>query len=58
MREKFRDLAQRYCGMIPKDLKCTTWDEMQEKMADEIMEIVENHKPGMGLRVEFVPPAS
>lgn len=42
MNEKFRIIAQSYCGMTPKDKGCKTWGEMQQKMADEIEEVVKN----------------
>ena len=42
MNEQFRMIAQNYCGMTPKDKGCKTWGEMQQKMADELEEVVKN----------------
>ena len=40
MREKLIELAQQYLGMNPSDKGCLDYDEMQHKMADEILDIV------------------
>lgn len=37
LRNKALDIAQRYCGMTPKDLGVETYAQMQEKMANELM---------------------
>jgi hypothetical protein len=39
IREQLIPIIQRYIGMTPKDCSCTNWNEMQEKMANEIMEL-------------------
>jgi len=38
------DIAQRYLGMTPKDLGCNDWSEMNEKLANEIIEFSETYK--------------
>ncbi len=38
-REQLLPIIQRYIGMTPQDRGCTNWNEMQEKMANEIMEL-------------------
>lgn len=38
LKNKALDIAQRYCGMTPKDLGVETYAQMQEKMANELME--------------------
>lgn len=38
-REELLPIIQKYIGMTPKDRGCTNWNEMQEKMANEIMEL-------------------
>ena len=40
LKNKALDIAQRYCGMTPKDLGVETYAQMQEKMADEIVSMV------------------
>ncbi len=40
LKNKALDIAQRYCGMTPKDLGVDTFAQMQEKMADEIVSLV------------------
>jgi hypothetical protein len=42
MNEEFRIIAQSYIGMKPKDKGCKTWGEMQQKMADELENVVKN----------------
>ncbi len=37
---KALDIAQRYLGMQPKDLGCDTWTAMNEKLANEILALV------------------
>lgn len=39
LKNKALDIAQRYCGMTPKDLGVETYAEMQEKMANEIVSL-------------------
>lgn len=39
LRNKALSIAQRYCGMTPKDLGVETYAQMQEKMADEIVSL-------------------
>lgn len=36
-RRKLIQLIQGYIGMTPKDKGCNNWNEMQQKMADEIL---------------------
>lgn len=43
MNEQLRMIAQNYCGMTPNDKGCKTWDEMQQKMADELKNVVKNN---------------
>jgi len=38
-REYLLKLIQKYIGMTPVDCGCKNWDEMQNKMADEIIEL-------------------
>lgn len=40
LKNKALDIAQRYCGMTPKDLGVETYAQMQEKLADEIFLLV------------------
>ena len=42
MNEKLKMIAQSYCGMTPKDKGCTSWDEMHQQMADEIIADIRN----------------
>lgn len=44
LRNKALSIAQRYCGMTPKDLGVETYAQMQEKMADEIISLVNKNK--------------
>jgi hypothetical protein len=44
MKDKLRNLAQNYLGMTPKDKGCVHWSEMQDKMADEMLEIIPDQK--------------
>ena len=39
VREKLIPILQKYIGMQPKDRGCTDWNEMQEQLANEIMEL-------------------
>jgi len=40
LKSKALDIAQRYCGMTPKDLGVETYAQMQNKMANEIVSLV------------------
>ena len=42
MTEEFRAIAQKYLGMKPSDHGCLGWSGMQQKMADELEEVVKN----------------
>jgi len=42
MNEEFRMIAQNYLGMKPTDKGCKTWGEMQQKMANELEDVVKN----------------
>ncbi len=44
LKNKALDIAQRYCGMTPKDLGVETYAQMQDKMADEIILLVNKNK--------------
>lgn len=44
LRNKALSIAQRYCGMTPKDFGVETYAQMQEKMADEIISLVNKNK--------------
>ena len=46
-KEKFRAIAQSYMGMEPKDKNCATWGDMQRKMADEFLEVLEDRPEEM-----------
>ncbi len=41
MRKKLIELAQGYLGMTPADKGCSNWNEMQHKMADEMLAIIQ-----------------
>jgi hypothetical protein len=43
LRNKALDIAQRYCGMTPKDLGVETYAQMQEKMANEIVSLAKKN---------------
>jgi hypothetical protein len=43
-KEKALAIAQKYLGMTPKDLGCDNWAEMNEKLADEIVSLVNKNK--------------
>jgi len=38
-RKKLIKLLQRYLGMNPKELRCENWNDMQQQLADEILNL-------------------
>lgn len=44
MKEKLKLIIQGYLGMTPADKGCTNWNEMQNKMRSEIIQLIEAPK--------------
>ena len=42
-KNKFEAIVQSYIGMTPKDKGCLHWSEMQQKMAGELLEALEEN---------------
>lgn len=44
MKEKLEWIVQTYLGMQPGDHQCVSWNQMQEKMVKEILELFDSRK--------------
>ena len=44
MKEKLEEIVQSYLGMHPRDHSCVSWNEMQDTMVKEILELFDSQK--------------